>query len=214
MRKRRFISFLALAIFVPSIPALPQAANSTQQDAVKSKSQSLRWTEADQKTLLTRGQRGDASSQMWLGCAYEQGWFGKINFQKALKWFRRSAEQGDPDAQNALGQMYQEGEGVAQNYVLAAEWYRKAGEHVPDFGGAGQGRNNLGLLYLSGYGVPKDYVQAYMWLRLAGESNPNLQFAKEQLTPEGLLEAERLVKDWEIRHTRPRGQDSANKPNK
>jgi TPR repeat protein len=35
--------------------------------------------------------------------------------------------------------MYKDREGVKQNYVLAAEWYRKAAEHVPNFGGAGQG---------------------------------------------------------------------------
>jgi hypothetical protein len=78
-----------------------------------------------------------------------------------------SGSKGNPDAQNSLGQMYEDGEGVEQSYVLAAKWYRKAADHVPDFGGAGQGRNNLGRLYLEGRGVPRDYVQAYMWFRLS-----------------------------------------------
>jgi uncharacterized protein len=99
---------------------------------------------------------------MWLACGYEQGWFGKTNFPEALKWFGKSAEQGNPDAQNELGRMYENGEGVTQNYALAAMWYRMAAEHVPNLGGAGQGRNNLGMLYLDGHGVPQDYVQAYM----------------------------------------------------
>jgi TPR repeat protein len=141
---------------------------------------------------------------MWLGAAYEQGWFGKTNFPAALKWFRRSAEQGDPDAQNSLGQMYEDGEGVTQNYALAAQWYRRAGEHVPDLGGAGQGRNNLGMLYLDGHGVPKDYVQAYMWFRLTGfESNANLSLAKARMTTEQILEAERLAVEWKSRHPVP-----------
>jgi TPR repeat protein len=97
---------------------------------------------------LAKAQHGDAGAQFWLGAGYEQGWFGKTDFQQALKWLRRAAKHGDPDAQNALGQMYEDGEGVAQNYVVAAQWYRKAAEHVRDFGGAGQGRNNLGLLYM------------------------------------------------------------------
>jgi uncharacterized protein len=50
---------------------------------------------------------------MWLGAAYEQGWFGKTNFHEALRWFRKAAAQGDPDAQNALGQMYQDCAGSA-----------------------------------------------------------------------------------------------------
>ena len=86
--------------------------------------------------------------------------------------------------------MYEHGEGVPQNYVLAAQWYRKAAEHVPDFGGAGQGRNNLGLLYMDGLGVPKDYVQAYMWFSLTNFET-NLSSAKAQMTPAQVLEAER-----------------------
>ncbi len=180
--------------------AASQTASSTQQAALKSKSESLKWTETDERNLLAKARLGDASAQMWLGAAYEQGWFGMTNFREALKWFRKSAEQGNPDAQNELGRMYEEGEGVMKNYSLAANWYRMAAEHVPDLGGAGQGRNNLGMLYLDGNGVPKDYVQAYMWFRLADfESNPNLSLAKAHLTPEQILEAEQLVEAWKSR---------------
>jgi hypothetical protein len=203
MRQRCLFSFLILPMLVPWAPALSQTTNATQQAARKSRSQSPKWTEADEKTLLSKAQHGEASSQMWLACAYEQGWFGKTNFPAALKWFRRSAKQGDPDAQASLGQMYEDGEGVAQNYAAAAKWYRRAAEHVPNLGGAGQGRNNLGLLYLDGRGVPKDYVQAYMWFSLAGESNSNLPFAKDHMTPEQILKAERLVVEWKSRHAIP-----------
>ena len=95
--------------------------------------------------------------------------------------------------------MYENGEGVAQNYVLAAKWYRKAAEHVPDFGGAGQGRNNLGLLYLSGRGVSKDLLRAYMWFRLAG-TEVNLSDAKAQMTAAQVGEAERMATEWKSSH--------------
>ena len=86
-------------------------------------------------------------------------------------------------------------EGVKQDFHLAAKWYRKAAEHVPDLGGAGQGRNNLGMLYLNGGGVPQDYVQAYMWFSLSGgKPNPNVAYAKERMTQQQILEAERKVK--------------------
>jgi hypothetical protein len=139
---------------------------------------------------------------MWLGTAYEQGWFGKTNFQEAIRWFRRAAAQGDPDAQNSLGQMYEIGEGVKQNYTLAAKWYRIPAEHVPDLGGAGQGRNNLGLLYLDGLGVPKDYVQAYMWFRLA-HVDRNISSAKEQMSSAEIFEAERMAMEWKSLHPDP-----------
>lgn len=160
-----------------------------------------RWTEDDRKELLTKAESGDTDSQMWLGAAYEQGWFGESTFSEALKWYRKSAARGNADAQNALGQMYEDGRGVKQNYILAARWYRKAAEHVPDFGGASQGRNNLGLLYLDGRGVRKDYIQAYMWFSLfRGKPNRNLAYAREHMTEQQILEAERKVKEWKLRH--------------
>jgi Sel1 repeat len=161
----------------------------------RSVSTSPRWTEADRKSLLARARHGEAGAQFWLGAGYEQGWFGKANFQEALRWLRKAAAHGDADAQNVLGQMYEDGEGVQQDYVLAAEWYRKAAEHVPDLGGAGQGRNNLGVLYLHGLGVPKDYVQAYMWFSLTG-SEANLSYAKAQMTHAQLLDAKRMATEW------------------
>jgi len=201
MRRRLLFSILILPTLAPC--ALPQTANSTQQAALKSRSESTKRTKPDEGVLLAKAQLGDASAQMWLASGYEQGWFGKTNFSEALKWFRRSAEQGDPDAQNSLAQMYEDGEGVTQNCALAAKWYRKAAEHVPDLGGAGQGRNNLGMLYLDGHGVPKDCVQAYMWFRLADfESNPNLSLAKTHMTTEQILAAERLVEEWKSRHAK------------
>ena len=98
--------------------------------------------------------------------------------------------------------MYESGEGMRQDYALAAHWYREAAEHVPDFGGAGQGRKNLGLLYMQGLGVPKDYVQAYMWFSLSN-SESNLSDAKDQLTPAQVSEAERMIEDWKRNHPEP-----------
>jgi TPR repeat protein len=208
MRNRFLFSLIIVAVLVPR--ATSQNARSTQPAAFKPKYESIKWTEAEEKRLLAKAQLGDPGAQMWLGAAYEQGWFGKTNFPQALKWFRKSAEQGDPDAQYSLGQMYEDGEGVIQNYSLAARWYGKAADHEPNLGGAGQARNSLGMLYLDGHGVPKDYVQAYMWFRLdvrtgkSGdiESNPNLSLVISHLTAEQILEAERLVKQWKSQHVK------------
>jgi len=168
-------------------------------------SESERWTEEQQKDYLARAEGGDANAQFWLGTGYEQGWFGKADFQEAFKWLNRAAAQGNPDAQNNLGQMYENGEGMRQDYALAANWYRKAAEHVPDFGGAGQGRNNLGMLYMQGLGVPRDYVQAYMWFSLTNSEppNPNLSQAKDQMTPAQVSEAERMLEEWRRNHPEP-----------
>src|SRR5262249_5290880 len=170
-----------------------------QTTASKRPTVAPQWTESQKNMYLERASRGDRSSQFWLGAAYEQGWLGKPDFNEAVKWFRKAAKQGDPDAQVALGQMYEDGEGVPQNYATAAKWYRKAAEHVPDLGGAGQGRNQLGLLYMEGQGVPKDYVLAYMWFRLA-HAEPSLAEAKSQMTSKQVEQAELMAADWKRSH--------------
>jgi TPR repeat protein len=189
------LSYLAFLLVFSSMVGAQQEPSAAQT------AKKIRWTEDDRKELLTKARGGDANSQMWLATAYEQGWFGKRNYSEALKWFRKSAAKGNPDAQNSLGQMYEDGEGAKQSYILAAKWYRRAAEHVPDLGGAGQGRNNLGLLYLEGRGVQKDYVQAYVWFKLfGGEPNRNLALVRDQMTQKQILEGERRVEEWKTRH--------------
>jgi TPR repeat protein len=193
MKRAVLASLLIILVFASSIGAAPETHQSTKPAPP---------SRPDKKTLLAKAQHEDVSAQFWLGTGYEQGWFGKPDFQEALKWLRRAAKHGNPDAQNCLGQMYEDGEGVPQNYVLAAQWYRSAAEHVPDFGGAGQGRNNLGMLYLQGLGVPKDYVKAYMWFSVAG-ANSNLAAAQEKMNPEQIREAQQQAKKWKKQHPDP-----------
>ena len=150
--------------------------------------------------LQQAAQHGDSDAQFLLGIAYEEGSFGTTNYKEALNWLQKSAKQGHPDAQVALGQMYENGWDVKQNYSKAAKWYRKAAEHVPDLGGAGQGRNDLGILYEQGLGVPKDYIQAYMWLSLA---NADVSFVKDHMTPAEILHAEQMATEWRSRHPTP-----------
>lgn len=159
----------------------------------------LSFTKSDpvnsERWLLRAAEHGESEAQFWLGVAYEQNWFGTTDVQETVRWYRKAAAQGHPDAQASLGQLYERGEGVKQDYVLAAEWYRKAADHVPDLGGAGQGRNQLGLLYMEGRGVAQDYVQAYFWFSLNGLEG-NTADAKSHLPRAQIQETDRLVKEW------------------
>jgi TPR repeat protein len=150
-----------------------------------------------ERWMLRAAEQGDAEAQFWLGIAYEQNWFGTTDVKEAVKWYRKAAEGGNPDAQVELGQKYEDGDGVEQSFKLAAEWYRKAAEHVPNLGGAGQGRNQLGLLYMEGRGVPQDYVQAYFWFSLSGSDTAE---AKTHLSPMQIREADRRVNEWKQQH--------------
>src|SRR5499425_2779775 len=197
MSRPAVLSSLLLVALVPfsGTAQTPQSARPTPV----SNSHLTKWTEIDKEALLTKALQEDVSAQFWLGTAYEQGWFGKADYQEALKWLRRAAKRGDPDAQNCLGQMYENGEGVPQNYVQAAKWFRKAAEHVPDLGGAGQGRHRLAQLYMEGLGVPRDYAQAYFWLSLWGGSDVAV-VAKKHLSDAQVQEADQQVNEWQQQH--------------
>jgi TPR repeat protein len=157
---------------------------------------------ASERWLLRAAEQGDPEAQFWLGVAYDDNWYGTTDAQLAARWFEKAAAQGHPDAQAILDQMCKEGRGVEQNYAMAAEWFRKAAEHVPDLGGAGQGRNELGLLYVDGLGVPKDYVQAYMWFTLANVK-ANCAYVQDQMTPAQISKAQRMVEEWKKLHPTP-----------
>jgi TPR repeat protein len=149
--------------------------------------------------MLRAAEQGDAEAQFWLGVAFEQNRFGTTDVKEAAKWYQKAAQAGNPDAQVELGQKYEYGEGVEQSFTIAAEWYRKAAEHVPDLGGAGQGRNQLGLLYMQGLGVPQDYVQAYFWFGL-DSTEGNAADAREHLMPAQIRGVERLMDEWKQQH--------------
>jgi TPR repeat protein len=151
-----------------------------------------------ERWMLKAAEHGDASTQFWLAVAYDDNWFGTTDRELALKWYQKAAEAGDPDAQVELGQKYADGEGVKQSYELAAKWFQKAAEHVPDLGGAGQGRYRLAQLYMEGVGVPRDYFQAYFWLSLWGADAA--ADAKEHLTTAQVQAADKLVKQWQEQH--------------
>ena len=48
--------------------------------------------------------------------------------ERAIEFFKRSAEQGNGDAMCDLGAMYNYGRGVEQNEAEAVQWYKKAAE--------------------------------------------------------------------------------------
>jgi TPR repeat protein len=99
--------------------------------------------------------------------------------------------------------MYEDGDVVPRDYVKAVYWYKKAAEHVPDYGGAGQGRNSLGMLYLEGNGVSQDYMAAYMYFALAN-SKGNMEWAAEKMTSPQISEAQQKAEEWVQQHPEPR----------
>ena len=189
------VRIIGLSLLVANLNATAQDPASNSRPAKPAPVIVTTCKQVDVDRLIARARKGDAGAQFWTGVAFEQGWCGKADLGKAFHWYKLSAAQGDPGAQNSLGQMYENGRGVKQDYALAANWYRRAAEHVPNLGGAGQGRSNFGLLYMEGFGVPQDLVLAYMWFQLAG-SEMNLAQARARMTQPEIRQAEQLAEDW------------------
>jgi hypothetical protein len=75
---------------------------------LKSTSKSPEWTEADERAYLAKALQGDAGSQMWLACGYEQGWFGKTG--------------GESNPNMSFAKAHMTPEQILKAEQLAAEW--------------------------------------------------------------------------------------------
>ncbi|MHB0985100.1 MAG: tetratricopeptide repeat protein [Sulfuricella sp.] len=70
---------------------------------------------------------GDASSQYKLATRYESGHGEKLDYEKALYWFRKAAANGNVMAMKSLAHIYEKGlDGVVADPKAAAFWAEKA----------------------------------------------------------------------------------------
>ena len=72
---------------------------------------------------------GDALAQSNVGCFFEKGIGVDQEFQKAIYWFKKSAEQGLDIGQYHLGVAYDSPEG-GENFQQAVFWFQKAADHL------------------------------------------------------------------------------------
>ena len=159
-----------------------------------------------EKTVQERAEEGDAAGQFELGDIHYKGKGVPLDYDEALKWYRKAAEQGDATAQYNLALMYFKGVGVPKDDAEAVKWYRKAAEQ-----GHANGQYNLGLMYYRGDGVPQDYTTAYMWLNLAAATgSENSAKARDLLAKrmpkEQIAEGQKLSREWLERKAKENGE--------
>jgi uncharacterized protein len=147
-------------------------------------------------TLATFAEWGDAKAQHNLAAIYLEGLEVEQDYAQALHWHTLAAKQDYVLAQHDLGTMYLEGLGVVPDIAQALYWFTKAAEH-----GDAKAQSNLGILYATGQGVAEDVVQAAKWFHISAASGlqdgiENLEIAKEDMTPDQAIQAEKLAKEW------------------
>jgi len=128
-----------------------------------------------------------------------------------LARLHQDAEQGSPLAQYLLGAFYQLGEAIPQDYAEAANWYGRAADQ-----GLAVAQFALGAMYARGEGVPEDVVRAHIWLSLSATHAAQIPGARkltreaqelrdevaQKMTPEQILEAEQLAREWKPKRER------------
>jgi hypothetical protein len=96
-----------------------------------------------------------------LGYRYQSGIGIPVDYDLALKWFKKAADAGSVEAWNALGFRYHDGIGTPRDFDEARKWWEKAADQNNAAAAAAQ--LGLGILYELGQGVPQDYDQARKW---------------------------------------------------
>lgn len=94
-----------------------------------------------------QGKKGNKVGMYNMGLCYENGWGLEKNNQKALEWYKKSAEGAYKPACCQLGRFYENGIGVLPSATEAVKWYQQA---------AKEGYLQLGYCYQYGYGVPRN----------------------------------------------------------
>ena len=117
---------------------------------------------SDLEKLKYRAENGNVQDQVDLGFMYTKGRGVALDYQEAMRWFRKAADQGLAMAQGNMGVIYAKGQGVAQDYQEAMRWFRKAADQ-----GLAEGQYYLGCMYSDGQGVAQDDQEALKWLRKA-----------------------------------------------
>ena len=131
-------------------------------------------------------QQGNAMAMADLGVLYKYGKGCKLNFNKARKWFKKSAELRNDKGAYSLGYLYLKGFGsIDQNYTKAVKWFKLSDYKMANYW--------LGVCYLKGYGVAKDIQKASELLGKSFISSNLSTNTNESANPTTITETSDLV---------------------
>ena len=158
MNKTRLFLLSGISLF-----ALSTAANATLQEAVDAiKDKDYVFAVQELNRLVKDDNNTDALYH--LGRLYENGWGVEKNEEKALDFYKKSAETGEEKSALKVGNAYYLGKGVVKSHAEAFRWYKKAAEK-----GNYAALYNIGLMFDEGTGVRKDPVKAFEYYKKSGD---------------------------------------------
>ena len=116
------------------------------------------------KLIRDAAEKGDPFAQFELAIAFDYGYGGEQDFEKASAWYVKAASQGHDAADGNL--LLQHIFGQA-SLVEPQEVFRRLKARGES--GDREAQNNLGLCYQYGYGTEQNYAEAALWFRRAAE---------------------------------------------
>ena len=113
------ILLLSLLLAIPAYADLDKAVEFTGQG---------KYTEAKFELLeiVRAAKAGDAKSQLEFGLMWDKGYWLWQDDERAVKWWKKSAEQGYTQAQMLMGSVYLGGVKVEKDLKKADEWFDMA----------------------------------------------------------------------------------------
>lgn len=138
--------------------------------------------------------QGLAPAQHNIALAYDEGYGVGIDKAKAACWYEKAASRGMLNSMQNLGLMYAHGEGLPQDYERALFLFVQAAN-----GGLPDAQQSAAASYANGWGAEPDLVEALKWcevLSLRGFDAPYKQKLEARMTPEQVLDARSMAKEW------------------
>ena len=115
-----------------------------------------------EEDLEVKANSGDIEAQYCLGKSYYLGINNEQDYEKAIYWFRKSAEQGHINATYNLGLCYYYGQGVEGNSKQASEYFRIAANR-----GHAMAQYKLANCLFFGNRNQEDILEAIKWFEAA-----------------------------------------------
>lgn len=106
-----------------------------------------------------------AEEKHQIGLCYWYGCIVPLNFKKAIKYYRASAEEKNVSAEWCLFVCYRDGTGVRANITIAKEWLKKAARH-----GNSRAQLTIARYYYEGKLFHRNRKSAKKWFARASEN--------------------------------------------
>ncbi len=147
--------------------------------------------------------QGISAAQFWLGYFYEKGLGVEASPMQAARLYGQAAAAGHIKAMHNLGVLYLEGRGVDYDAASASEWLLRASSY-----GFAESMNLLGHINEEGMLGARNLKYAYAWYSLAARmghraAQEHVPRIVASLSARDRLEAEALVREWQIKEADP-----------